>query len=153
MIMFLTVASAIVSCSRKTVYDSYRHTRLSGWERGDTLVFGVPPVREGGEYAEEIGLRISSGYPFMSLCLIVDQTVWPSNATRTDTLNCRLTDNGGEITGQGVSVYQYTFGLGTIRMTKGDSLSVRVRHNMRREILPGIAVVGLRLSRGGLLAD
>jgi gliding motility-associated lipoprotein GldH len=143
----ITVASALASCNRKTVYDQYGHTPLAGWERNDTLSFAVRPMENDGVFKEEVGLRINDSYPFMDLCLIVEQTVFPANITRSDTLNCKLVDSNGKAKGKGLSYYQFNFHLTDLQLVKGDSLHVSIRHNMKREILPGIADIGLRLSR------
>lgn len=146
-IAILTVATALLSCNRKTVYDRYEPTPLAGWEKNDTLSFYISPVDEGGVYKEEVGLRINGTYPFTGLCLIVEQTVLPISVTRSDTLNCRLISDNGKVKGRGVSCYQYKFHLTNITLCKGDSMHIRVRHNMKREILPGISDVGIRLDK------
>ena len=144
--MILTVAMTMVSCNRKTVYDRYLPTSDDGWEKCDTLTFCIPAVKENGTYKEEIGLRITDSYPFTKLCLIVEQTVMPAEVTRCDTLYCRLIDDDGKVKGRGLSHYQYKFHLTSIALAQGDSLCVNIRHNMRREILPGISDVGMRLT-------
>ena len=77
--ILFTVATALVSCNRKTVYDHYEHTPLTGWEKNDTLIYRMPAFKESGTYSEELGLRISDTYPFTSICIIVDQTVIPKD--------------------------------------------------------------------------
>jgi gliding motility-associated lipoprotein GldH len=147
LLILLTVALALASCNRKTIYSHYEHTPLDGWEKNDTLVFSVPPVRHDGVYREMIGLRTSSAYPFMGLTLVVEQEVWPSGLTRSDTLWCRLVDSDGNIQGEGISNSQYNFQLLNLRLNSSDSLRVTVRHNMKREILPGISDIGLTLTK------
>lgn len=143
----LTVLLACMGCNRKTVYYHYEHTPVSGWDRRDTLHFNIGPVEEGGEYRQEVGLRISSDYPYMGLNLIIEQTTAPNFSMRTDTLNCQLMDDDGTIKGHGLSYYQYDFQLPPLSLNKGDSLTVRIHHSMRRETLPGIADIGIKLSK------
>lgn len=64
-LMVLTVATALVSCNRKTVYYHYEHTPIEGWEKNDTLTFNVSPMAVAGDYREHIGLRINGSYPFI----------------------------------------------------------------------------------------
>lgn len=146
-VIALVAALTIVSCGHKTAYSHYEHTPLNGWERNDTLTFHVPPVTHSGTYEEEVGLRINGSFPFTGLCLVVEQTILPENIQHTDTLNCRLIDTKGNVMGHGVSSYQYTFHLTRLNMSDGDSLRINVRHNMKREILPGISDIGIKLSR------
>lgn len=136
----------MASCNRKIVFDRYQSTDIEGWEKNDTLIFCVPPVAEAGVYKEEVGLRINAAYPFTGLSLVVEQTLHPANVTRRDTLNCRLITDKGSVKGRGVVSYQYAFHLTNITLVPNDSLTVRIHHNMRREILPGISDVGIRLT-------
>ena len=135
----------LTACTRRTIYSHYEHTPITGWEKTDHLTFVCSPVNADGNYREEVGLRINSAYPFMGLTLIVEQQVQPSGMKRSDTLSCRLINTDGTPLGEGVSFFQYSFYLCNMQLSRGDSLHVSIRHNMRREILPGIADVGVTL--------
>lgn len=146
-IIVITVVAALVSCNRNTVYDHYEHTSLKGWERMDTLTFSVGPMALSARYNQEIGIRISGEYPFMSVSLVVEQKVFPANTVRCDTVNCHFIDNDGMIRGRGVGSFQYMFPFAVADLSEGDSVVFKIRHNMKRETLPGISDVGLRISR------
>ena len=148
--LLITVATALVSCNRKMVYDHYEHTPLTGWEKNDTLIFHVPVFAEEGEYSEELGLRIADNYPFTTICIIVDNTILSKDnklgaKTMSDTITCSLFDADGSIKGKGVSLFQYNSHIKDLSIEKGDSIEVRVRHNMKREILHGIMDIGVRV--------
>lgn len=150
--LFITVATILVSCNRKTVYDHYEHTPLTGWEKNDTLIYRMPVFDKGGEYSEILGMRISDNYPFTSICIIVDNTIIPKGnplnlSTQSDTITCSLFDSDGSIKGDGVSIFQYRNYVKNISVEEGDSLEVRVRHNMKREILNGILDIGIQLNK------
>lgn len=146
-VLLITVALTLVGCNRNTIYSHYEHTPINGWERVDRLSFDLASVTVGGNYHEEIGLRINKDYPFKGLTLIVEQQVFPSGVSRSDTLTCKLIDDKGIILGEGVSFYQYHFHLCDMPLAKGDSLHVQIRHHMRREILSGISDVGVTLTK------
>ncbi len=150
---FLTVVCvlmACMSCHQGTVFNQYESTSVRGWERNDTISFQTEAVPEAGSYVEEVGVRISGDYPFMAVSLIVEQTVLPSGKTYTDTLACELIDENGKATGgNGVNHYQYLFPLNTLQLQKGESVHVSIRHCMKREILPGILDIGLKVSKEG----
>lgn len=137
----------VASCTGNKVYDHYSHTLLTGWEKADALSFDVPSLTETGHYATRLGLRISNSYPFQSLTLIVEQTVYPSGHKQADTLSCHLFDRKGTVQGQGVSYFQYHFSVSQMSLQKGDSLHITVRHNMKREIMPGISDVGIEVEK------
>lgn len=142
-----SIVALCAACTGGKVYDSYNHTPIAGWEKTDTLAFNVSRLAEGGLYATDLGLRINNAFPFLSLTLIVEQTVFPSMQHRADTLNCRLMDAKGNARGQGVSYYQYHFRVSERALQPGDSLHITVRHDMKREIMPGISDVGIALTR------
>jgi gliding motility-associated lipoprotein GldH len=135
-----------VACTEGTVYNQYEPTPLNGWERNDTITFQTEAMESAGNYLEEVGIRINADYPFASLSLVVDQTVTPSNKTYTDTLTCRLFDDSGKALGNGISLYQYILPLTTLKLDKGECVRVAIHHCMKREILPGIMDVGVKLS-------
>lgn len=135
------------ACTEGKVYHHYNHTPIAGWEKVDTLKFDVPALKQSGHYSTGLGLRINNLYPFTGLTLIVEQMVYPSRRRQVDTINCKLTNRDGTSRGQGVSYYQYHYSVSLMELHEKDSLHITVRHDMKREILPGIADVGIALNR------
>lgn len=144
LILCLTVA--FISCDRKTIYHHYEHTPLAGWEKEDTLFFAIGRMTHKSTLQRDVELRTADNYPFRSLSLIVEQTVLPSGQMSRDTIDCDLTTPDGNIIGQGITLYQYRYPLPAVSLNEGDSISLRIYHNMRREVLAGIADVGIRLT-------
>ena len=147
-LILLTVVSIVAasSCDNNKVYDTYYHTSINGWEKNDTLSFNIPKLKQDGMYSSILGLRTNRTYPFMGLTLIVEQTIYPERVIKTDTIDCNLTDQNGNTNGQGINYYQYEFHVSDMNLKAGDSIHVCVRHDMKREILPGISDVGIKLS-------
>ena len=141
------VALTMASCDGRKVYDSFAHTPLSGWERNDTVTFCVPAVEEEGTYGLFLNMRTANNFPFTNITMIINRSVSPSGLHCADTMKCVLADRGGHSTGKGINIYQYRFRIASDCLEKGNSLCVKVNHNMRREILPGIADVGLTVER------
>lgn len=141
------LTAVLTACEWNTVYNHYEHTPIAGWEKNDTLNFIVGPLKDGGDYVEEVGVRISGDYPFTGLNLIVEQLLLPSHEKRSDTLCCSLIDEQGNAKGRGISHYQYLFHLTTLKVEPDGQLHIAIRHDMKREILPGIADIGIKLSR------
>lgn len=148
-LVLVAVCMALIAaaCTGRKAYDAYVHTPIQGWEKNDPLTFSVPAIAAAGHYEATLGLRIHESYPFTAVTLIVEQQVFPAGARLTDTLTCRLVDEGGNTTGHGVSYYQYSFPVRDLTLHAGDSLQVSVRHDMKREILPGICDIGYKLAR------
>lgn len=143
----LALLGATAACDRKTVYDHYEHTPVAGWEKNDTLTFGPIKIDQTGDYRECVGLRINGTFPFQSLCLVVEQRIYPQGTIYVDTMNCRVVNRDGSERGEGVSYYQFDFDGPERVLNAGDSIYVYVRHNMKREILPGVSDVGIRITK------
>lgn len=160
--------SILMGCKDNKVYDSYDHTLLTGWDRADELSYDVPPVRTAGRYVTTLGVRITDDYPFQSLTLIVEQKVYHrlnpvvsknkfvkpkavkakfKTDNYTDTINCVLFDTKGKIKGHGINHYQYRYRVSEQPLSANDSLHVTIRHDMRREIMPGVSDIGISLAR------
>ncbi len=135
----------MVACHPYTRYDEYRHTNAEGWDRDTVLCFGVPPVETTDTYIEALNIRTDNNYPFRKLCLVVDQEVIPSHRHIIDTLLYSIYDDDGDNEGRGFSLFQKEKIFRFLTLHQGDSLHVKVHHDMRRHILPGIHDVGLRL--------
>src|SRR3712207_5023199 len=103
LIGFLLIMFLAGACTGNKVYDRYVHTPVAGWEKNDTLVFCLSPMAKAGQYEADLGLRITTDYPFMGLTLIVDQMICPSNVHHVDTLSCKLIDERGNSLGVGLS--------------------------------------------------
>ena len=142
--MLLLVLSA---CNRKLVYDRYASTPISGWEKNDTLSFDIRPVSGTDTYYMWLGLRTSEDYPFTAVTLIVEQHIYPKDTIVNDTVKCQITDRHANASGSAVNFHQYRFPVNSLQLQDGDSIHIRVRHDMKREILPGISDVGISLLR------
>lgn len=138
-------AAVAVSCATDTVYYSYAHTPVAGWEKNDTLTFNIPGMAAPGIYSQQVGLRMTSAFPFTSISLIVEQRIMPRGKVLTDTIKCPITDIRGNFLGDGISSFQYMFPLREVTLNKKDSIHVSIRHNMKREILPGVSDIGLKM--------
>ncbi len=141
------VMLVLAACNHEAVYHHYEHTTVDGWSRTDTLSFSIPPVAASGNYEAQLELRTNESYPFVSLDVVAIQTILPSGQMRCDTVKCQLADKNGRILGHGITQYQYSFPLGSLQLSEGDSLYVVMYHGMKREVLPGITDVGFQLKK------
>ncbi len=148
-IVFFLLLAAFASCERPAALYEYRSTPLEGWESADTLVFAVDSLREGGSYSLDLLLRTSTAipYPFRKLWLVVKQSWHLPAAGRIDTLACELVNADGDICGDGVLHYRYSFPVDTLVLPEGARGRLAVFHIMRRERLKGISDVGLVLKK------
>ncbi|MCR4920000.1 MAG: gliding motility lipoprotein GldH [Prevotella sp.] len=137
----------LAACNNGILYSNYVTMDGDGWDRQDTLHFITEPMEHAGRFAEEVGLRANSSFPFTTISIIVEQQALPSGLHRTDTISVSVTDKAGSVLGTGVSIYQYRTPLEPMKLLKGDTLRVAIRHNMVRLLLDGISDVGFTLSK------
>ena len=145
--LVLAVGLLFCGCTRQKIYSRFQHVSETGWEKVDTIAFDVPPVTESGTYREDLELRIDTTFPFQSLTLKVNQTIFPEGRHESYTKNCPLIDKNGNIKGAGVSLFLYTYPFNDIQLNRGDSLHITVIHCMKREIMPGVTDIGISLTR------
>lgn len=153
----LFAAWMATACVGGKVFDEYEQIPVEGWDKTDTLTFSVPAVPADGVYNLALGLRTTGDYPFMSLTLLFEANIIAKKTENSSvvkvpqrlsrTLSCPLVSSRGRSQGQGVSLYQYNFHVATISLREGDSLQVNIRHNMKREMLPGLSDLGLSITR------
>lgn len=143
----MCIDMGLSSCDTHTPYFHYNHTPVDGWEKNDTLIFDVPPLSVGGEYHTSLGLRVNGAFPFTRLYVIMEQDVIPGMRHKVDTVCFQITNNDGRYSGDGISYYQYTLPVDRDFLQANDSLHITVRHCMKRDILPGISDIGIRLDR------
>lgn len=153
----LFVVWTATACVGGKVFDEYEQIPVEGWDKTDTLTFSVPAVAADGVYNLALGLRTTGDYPFMSLTLLFEANIIAKKSENSSvvkdpqrlsrTLSCPLVSSRGRSQGQGVSLYQYNFHVATISLREGDSLQVNIRHNMKREMLPGLSDLGLSITR------
>lgn len=137
----------LMGCSKKKVFMDYAHVASAGWMRADSMCFSVDSVSEDGEYYLKLGLRSDNRYPYMDIAVVIERKIFPRETCHRDTVFLDLISPNGHSRGTGVNVYQYLFDVDTLYLDKGDSVSVSVRHIMKKDSLQGISDVGIELRK------
>ena len=145
-IVVLLLLTALCGCQQEVAYHVFKHIYEPGWDKTDTLHFDVSPVARDGNYRLDAELRIDKDFPFKQLTIEVEQTIYPSKEKLHNRINCDLVSETGVIEGDGISYFQYQFFVRGISLHQGDSVHICLTHNMKREIMPGISDVGVKLS-------
>lgn len=143
----LFTALVITSCDKEKVYAHYEHVPYEGWDKNTPLQFSLDTLTEGGAYSLTLGLRLNDEYPFRNLHLVVEQTVFPERISLVDKVMCTTVDRQGIMIGHGISLYEYNIPIRKHTYNRGDSIQIKVRHDMKRETLPGIVDVGFTLKK------
>lgn len=142
------MAALLSGCGRRPAECKYQPVSADGWGLTDTLVFHTDTL-PAGRYRLTLGLRTSASvpYPYRSLTLLLRQTWKKTGTARCDTVVCPLATTAGDLSGKGIAFFQYEFPAGTFRLSGPAAGRLSVSHIMRREVLPGITDIGLRIDR------
>lgn len=135
------------ACTGGTWLHSYKPLPEEGWERRDTVCFALPQTEQDISGTLAIGLRMTAPVGMQDIVLAVEQSLETPAAHRCDTVRCPLTDAEGYALGQGVNTIQYETPHIPFFLCKGQSGTVRIRHLMTDETVPGITELGIRVSR------
>ena len=104
-------------------------------------------VKESGLYDINIGVRTTNDYPYQKLWLSIAAEFSNPDTVFTDTVACVFADKNGVRSGNGTDMYQYDFNLGDVNLQKGQTGRFTIHHIMRREIIPGVSNIGVRISK------
>lgn len=135
----------LTACNDDRVYSQFVHTGVEGWDKHEPVTFSLDTIQHTGLYAMSLGLRASRDYPFKNLQVALEYTIFPSMQRQQDIVDVKISDSEGIMLGHGISVYQYDLPIQKLNLNHGDSIAITVRHNMKRETLPGIVDVGITL--------
>jgi gliding motility-associated lipoprotein GldH len=129
------------------VYNEFHSLPPHGWERSDSLCFQTDSITKNGHYILSLHLRTGGpdAYPYRHLTLIVQQEWLPSSPPSIDTLKVAIIDEKGISLGKGISVFQYDIPFDTLSLSEGQQATLKLKHHMFRNPIPGITNVGFSL--------
>lgn len=142
------------ACHTDTRYHVYQSVPgKEGWNKSDSLTFHLPVEIPVGEYRMEIGVRYTGEYPYRDIWLSVTESEGDALPSRTDTLHIYLADEKGRWMRGGAigGLYQHVHVSGKPFIFSADSIDriFRITHLMRKNPLPGVSDVGVRLFLSG----
>lgn len=144
----VVVMLTAIGCGQRPLYSHFEHIPPTGWQRNDTLHFSITQ-KEAGTYGLRLSLRATSLYPFTELALVVERRSRQAGMARADTLFLDITDEEGNQEGAGISLFSYDATLTPPTLESNDTLTLSLRHIMTCDVLPGIADIGITLTKNG----
>ena len=137
------LAMLLAACTSDTWYHQYKFIGKDGWRKTDTLSFTLPPLSVDTVFSGFVGLRITPSFPYRKLWFALEYQC--DSVFSSDTICYELSDSTGRLDGKGLSSLQYEQPAFTIQMPKDKEGEIRIRHLMKKEIIPYIREVGIRL--------
>lgn len=123
----------------------------------DTLHFTVDSIPADGAYTTYLCVRANTEYPYRNISFLVAQTVikkGTANKTRQrHTVSSNVFSETNRHIWPGSAYYSTELPVTTANLHKGDSLVIDVRHNMRRETMPGITDLGIKVVKKAIVPE
>lgn len=129
------------SCSSDTVYFSYQTVDDERWDKADNVSFEIVPSRQSGKCNGFVVLRMNDKYPYKNLSVNVE-TAMKGMPCRHRRVDFDVTRNY-----QGIRHNDYIMPLDTFTLSEGDTLRIRIAHDMKRHVLRGITNVGVKIEK------
>lgn len=131
-------------CMNDTAFHASHSLPGSEWDMRDTLIYSIDTLRLKHPLHLTAEIRATKQYPYSFLGIIVEQK-WNTGSSLRDTLQI---DMDKKTDTQHMSIYLKSFDSPAVTLSsKANKGQIRVYHFMKREILPGITDVGIRISR------
>ncbi len=152
----LTVSTFIIAavllftaCDERCLVERHVNIPQAAWHKDSTATVVVPVTDTLSHCAIVLAFRNSDDYPYSNVILAVTATA-PSGATVCDTVEYRLVDDAndgwnGRTGGKWVD-HRLAFRTNVQFLQSGD-YHFGIAHLMRRDELPGVGAVGVRIER------
>jgi gliding motility-associated lipoprotein GldH len=135
------------ACTGEVAYHHYEHVAEEGWDKEDTLILKTDTLYETATYSVEVNIRTTAEYPYKQLMLMVEEKLLPNKAKRVFPVTFQIASDEGERNGEKLLYYELEKQLAMQQLSQGDSLQFRIYHKMRRQTLPGIKDVGIKIEK------
>lgn len=136
-LIVLTLVTA--SCSRDGEITCFEDiTDPEGWYERDTIYLRPDSVTIAGTYRCDITIRTTVAYPYSNFSVLAKVV----GSKERHTLHFNIPESG-------TPYHEEQATLGLLTLQRDSAIVVAVKQNMRRETVPGIAAVGLRLVKIG----
>ena len=135
------------ACTGEVAYHHYVPVAEEGWDKEDTLILKTDTLYETATYSVEVNLRTTAEYPYKQVMLMVEEKVLPNKAKRVFPVTFQIASDEGLRNGEKLLYYELDRQLALQQLSQGDSLQFRIYHKMRRQVLPGIKDVGIKIEK------
>ena len=138
----------LLSCSSEgTLLHHFVSLDGEEWAQRDSISFRIDSVAEGGAYSTTLQFRSNANYPYRNISIVMRQQVRHSGKSVSKTINYDIVDSNGKRNGDGLTYKTHEIPFCTMNIQQGDTVDVVIRHNMKDNILPGIADVGVLIEQ------
>ena len=140
------------SSSQETLLYTFHSVEAQGWDSRDTVTFELPIVEETKEGVVcHVHLRTTADYPYELLHLTALLDTLPAQARpvilHTYAISDTIYNQEGRLSGSGIIYREKAFQLPPFRLEPHRQYRFRFTHKTRRNPIPGIADIGIKLTQ------
>lgn len=140
------------SCENPAIYEQYQAIDNTTWDKGKTYFFTFDISDASIAYDIFFEVRNNNLYPYQNLWLFCSEEM-PIGPIRQDTIEFQLADDYGKWYGQGFSLFHSSFPLKNgYKFPIEGQYTFGFRQGMRKDSLPGIQEIGLRLTTSSVVS-
>lgn len=140
------ICLAVSACGHEDWFHTYRQIPAAVWAKADTLAFELPAVPDSGFYDFSVEMRTTADFPYTGLKIAALTVVGEAVPERRDTVDAPVQSATGAPLGEGLTLRHHESPLFRLFLPAGERPVLRLFHLMRREDIPGITAVGLKVS-------
>lgn len=147
LLVFAAVLS-LESCGPRPEFEGFQQLPGAMWHQDSILTFTMPSSDTISRHNLFLELRNTGDYPYSNIYFFID-VHFPNGVYLQDTVQYMMTDLEGNWLGKGISdlkesVLEYK---SNVTFPERGDYQFKVRHGMRKEVLPGIADFGIRVEK------
>lgn len=145
--ILLGAVMLLAACTGEVAYHHYETVAEEGWDKEDTLILKTDTLYQTATYSVEVNLRTTAAYPYKEVVMMVEEKLLPNKAKRVFPVTLQVATDEGLRNGEKLLYYELEKQLALQQLSQGDSLQFRIYHKMRRQTLPGIKDVGIKIEK------
>lgn len=145
-LLILLIVPLFAACNNGTLLYTYQPVEDHTWGVRDTFVFDVPPMSSEADCRTHVNLRLGSRFPYRSLWVVLEQQWLSPTLYKRDTLELQLTDAAGVPFVHGGVYQQIEETADAVHLVEGQHGRLRLWHIMRKENVPEVWNIGVRLT-------
>lgn len=148
LLILMFLISMLFSCDSSGTFDEMKRIHESNWNRQEKFSFDFTITDTAAYYNVYVQIRNTTDYPYSNLFLFLT-TKDPSGNLSKDTLECLLAAPDGKWLGKGMGKLKDNRVLikKDFRWNTAGNYQLTIEQAMRKEILSGIADIGLRIEK------
>ena len=133
------------SCAGNVLQHQHKDIQPSGWDRGDTLTFSIPPVSVDANYSITIEMRTPPTFPLQEVWMVRKVLTTNPLSLHLDTICLPTTTDGRSLSGDGVTMRNHSLDTPSIFLNQHQEGTIQLYHIMSQQVLPQVSSVGVKV--------